>query len=104
MIITIEHHQLSYYENVYLFYVNNKKHYISKRLYDNLQQFYFRTPRSKRYEMIEQISGDRYTYDLSPEMWKTVSPNFTSFKEQVKKLIAEGYSTEIIKQKISRLT
>ena len=103
MKIIIEEHTITMYETVYLVYANNKKYYISKRIFNMLKQFYFKTPRTHRYEMVEEVSRNRYSYDLSATAQKEFVVQYKVLHTKVQALIKEGFTTEQIKQKINRL-
>ena len=100
MKIIIEEHPVAMYETIYLVYANNKKYYISKRIFNMLKQFYFETPRTHRYEMVEEVSRNRYSYDLSATAQKEFVIQFKVLHAKVQELIKQGFTKEQIQQKI----
>ena len=101
MIITIEKRVFSLKDTGYLFRVNEKKYVITAKIFKLFQQQYYSTPREERYVEINEVTGMKYTYNLSNTGWAQMNPSFVAFKTYIRKLKEEGFTTDQIKNKIN---
>ena len=101
MIITIEKRNFSIKDTGYIFKVNDKKYFITAKIFEMLQQQYYNTPRNERYEEVNEVTGMKYTYNLHDAGWAKINPSFVAFKTYIRKLKEEGFTPEQIKSKVS---